>query len=71
MNIGTHFDYNHIAFISTHTKIGMPHEKAPVTVQTEVNLLIWLFECSGYFSPMSSSNYKQAIDKNRNLGKAS
>ena len=30
-------------FISTHTKIGTPHEKAPVTMQTEVNLLIWLF----------------------------
>ena len=38
MNIGTHFDYNnHIAFISTHTKIGIPHEKAPITTQTEVN----------------------------------
>ena len=32
MNIGTHFDYNtHIAFISTHTKIGTPHEKAPIS----------------------------------------
>ena len=31
MNIGTHFDYNHhIAFISTHSKIGTPHEKSPV-----------------------------------------
>ena len=29
MNIGTHFDYiNHVAFISTHTNIGTPHEKA-------------------------------------------
>ena len=38
MNIGTHFDYNnHITFISTHTKIGTPHEKAPVTTQTGVN----------------------------------
>ena len=28
MNIGTHFDYNnHIALISSHTKIGTPHEK--------------------------------------------
>ena len=28
MNIGTHLDYNnHIVFISTHTKIGIPHEK--------------------------------------------
>ena len=43
--MGTHFDYNnHIAFISTDTKIGTPHEKAPVTMQTEVNLLIWLFQ---------------------------
>ena len=34
MNIGTHFDPdNHVAFISTHTKTGTPHEKAPVTVQ--------------------------------------
>ena len=40
MNIGTHFDYNnHIMFISTHTKISIPHEKAPVNVQTEMNLL--------------------------------
>ena len=31
MNIGTHFDYNHhIAFISTYSKIGTPHEKAPI-----------------------------------------
>ena len=31
MDIGTHFDYNnHIAFISTHTEVGTPHEKAPV-----------------------------------------
>ena len=38
MNIGTYFDYNnHIAFIITHTKIGTPHKKAPVTVQMEVN----------------------------------
>ena len=30
--------FNHIAFIiSTHTKTGTPHEKAPNTVQTEVN----------------------------------
>ena len=30
MNIGIHFDYNnHITFISTHTKIGTPHEKTP------------------------------------------
>ena len=44
MTIGTHFDYsNHIVFISTHTKISTPHEKAPVTMQMEVNLLIRLF----------------------------
>ena len=31
MNIDTHFDYNnHIVLISTHTKIGTPHEKALV-----------------------------------------
>ena len=43
MNIGTHFHYNNlIVFISTHTKIGTPHKKAPVAVQTEVNLLIRL-----------------------------
>ena len=40
MNIGTHLDYNnHIVFISTHTKVGTPHEKAPVTVQMEVNFV--------------------------------
>ena len=34
MNIGTDFDYNkHIVLISTHTKVGTPHEKAPVTAQ--------------------------------------
>ena len=39
--MSTHFDYNnHIAFINTHTKISTPHEKAPITAQTEVNLLI-------------------------------
>ena len=44
MNISTHFDYNsHIVLISTPTKIGTPHKKAPVTVQTEVNLPIQLF----------------------------
>ena len=37
MNIGTHFDYNYIMFISTHAKIGTRY------VQTEVNLLIQLF----------------------------
>ena len=32
MNIVTYFDYNnHIVFISTHTKIGTQHEKAPVS----------------------------------------
>ena len=38
MNIGTHFDHsNHIAFISTHTKIDTRYRA------TEVNLLIQLF----------------------------
>ena len=38
MTIGTHLDCNnHIAFISTHTKIGTR------SVQTEVNLLIRQF----------------------------
>ena len=45
MNIGTHFDYNnHIVFISTHTRIGIPHEKAHTrSVQMEMNFLIRLF----------------------------
>ena len=44
MNIGTNFNYNNqITFISTHTKIGTPHKRAPVTIQTEVNLPIRLF----------------------------
>ena len=60
MNIGTHFDYNnHITFIRSHTKIGTPHARS---VQTEVNLLIWLFERSSYYSPESVSDCEQAID---------
>ena len=47
--------YRKIAFISTHTKIGTPHEKAPVTVQTEVNLLNPLFR-SSYFWPVFISD---------------
>ena len=48
MNIGTHFDYNnHIVFISTHTKISTHMKKAP---QTEVNLLIRLFQMCVCFS---------------------
>ena len=40
MNIGTHFDdNNHIEFISTHTKIGIPHEKAPITMQKHIQEL--------------------------------
>ena len=44
MNIGTHFDYNHIAYISKNTKLGIPHEKALIAMQMEVNLLIQLFK---------------------------
>ena len=29
--------------MSTHTKIGIPHEKAPVILQMEVKMLIRLF----------------------------
>ena len=48
MNIGTHFGYNsHIVIISTHMKMGTLHDKVLITVQTEVNLLIQVFECSG------------------------
>ena len=44
MNIGTHFNYNnHITFISTHTKIGIPHEEASIAVKMKV---IRLFELS-------------------------
>ena len=42
MNIGTHFDYNHIAYTSKNTKLGIPHEKALIAMQTEVNLLTQL-----------------------------
>ena len=47
MNIGTHFDYNHIAYTSKNTKLGTPHEKAPVAMRMEVNLLTQLFKCRG------------------------
>ena len=74
MNVGTQFDYNnHIAFISTHTKIGTPHEKAPITVQTEVN------SADSGFSKIAA-NFRQCLspivnkpltqDKSRNVGKA-
>ena len=75
MNIGTHFDYdNHIVFVSTHTKIGTPHEKVPITAQTEVS-----FADSGFLNIVA--NFRQcpslivskplARDKSRNAGKAS
>ena len=61
MHIGTHFDYNkHIAFINTHTKIGTPHEKAPVITHMEVNLLIQFF--FEHITIVSISDCKQAID---------
>ena len=74
MNVGTHFDYNnHIAFLSTHTKIGTPHAKAPVTVQTEVNF------ADSVFSNVAAS-FRQCLppivsklstrDKSQNLDKA-
>ena len=44
MTIGTNFHYNnHIAFISLHTKTGTLYEKAPITTQMEMSLLIRLF----------------------------
>ena len=75
MNIGNYFDYNnHIVFVSTHTKIGTPHEKAPVTTQTEVS-----FADSGFLNIVA--NFRQCPslivskpstqDKSRNVGKAS
>ena len=45
MNISTHFDYNNLTvFISTHTKLGTPHKRAPIAMQTEVILLIRPFQ---------------------------
>lgn len=49
--------HNHIAFISTHTNIGTLHEKVYPLPCKQVNLLIRLFECSGYFHRCN-----QAID---------
>ena len=64
MNIGTHFDYNdHILARRT----GTPHEKAPITLQTEVNLLIQLSDVVAIkLSGVSNSNCKQAIAMQRN-----
>ena len=65
VTLGTHFDYNHhIVFISTHTKIGTHKEG---TAKTEVNLLIRLFERSGYFSQCLSPLVSKlsARDKNQ------
>ena len=41
MNIGTHFwlQQPHRVFISTHTKIGTPHEKASITVVKQIQVL--------------------------------
>ena len=82
MNIGRPFDYhNRITFISTYTKIGTPHEKTPVTVQMEVNVLIRLFLNAGSkfgqclspivhkLSPIVHKLSPQ--DTTQNLGKAS
>ena len=74
MNIGTHFDYNnHIAFISTHTKIGTPYEKAPVCANesefadsTFSNIPATFHQC---LYPIVSK--LSTLDKNRNLGKVS
>ena len=75
MNIGTHFDYNnHIAFISTHTNICTPHEKAlgyrtygsEFADSTFLNVVTNFRQC---LSPIVSQLLTQ--DKNENLGKAS
>ena len=58
MNIDTH--NNHIAFISTDTKIGTPHEKTPLLRNgsefTEISLIV---------------SRLLTWDTNQNLGKAS
>ena len=41
MNIVTYFDYqNHIVFISTHTKISTPREKAPVSQVLAIKAMV-------------------------------
>ena len=51
MNLGTHFDYNnHIAFISTHAKIGTSHEKVPVPCKRKWICWFGFFEGSSFFS---------------------
>ena len=43
MNIGTYFDYNdHIAFISTHTKIGTPNKPSPNVTKLLTNPMLCL-----------------------------
>ena len=75
MNIGTHFEHsNHIAFISTHTKIGTSHEQAPVSCANRSE-----FANSAFLNAVA--NFRQCLapivsklltwDTNQNLGKAS
>ena len=75
MNIGTHFDYdNHVAFISTHTKMGTLHEKAPDTAQNGSEFV----ESAVLYV---AANFRQCLpmivtklstwDANKNLGKTS
>ena len=74
MNIGTHFDYNkHIVFISTHTKIGTPQEKAPIHANGSEfadsafsNVAVTFRQCLSLIVSKLSTR-----DKNQNLGKAS
>ena len=48
--------------ISTHTKIGTPHEKAPITVQMEVN---YFHQClSTIVSKLSTWDLDTGISKN-------
>ena len=56
-----------MAYIRTHTKVGTPHEKAPITIEMEVNLLIWLFRTEWLILPLSISDCKGAIDTEHKL----
>ena len=75
MNIGTHFEHsNHIAFISTHTKIRTSHEKAPVSCanRSEFANLAFLNVVANFCQCLSPIVSKLSTwETNQNLGKAS
>ena len=72
MNIGTHFDYNnHIAFISTHTKIST-HMKNTLQTGSEFANLAFSNVAATFHQCLSPIVSKLSTrDKTLNLGKVS